>query len=141
MITMEQLPLLPLPELDDTIKKYLVTVKPFLQQEDYSRTAELANQFAQSEIGLELQRRLVKRAESAKAVKPWRLRFAGDGEEPSAPQDKPTKSSWLVDWWNSYSYLRYREPVVLNVSFFFVFKRMGHTDALLRAAMTAHYAL
>ena len=34
---------------------------------------------------------------------------------------KPVKSSWLIDWWNEYSYFRYREAVVLNVSFFYAF--------------------
>jgi hypothetical protein len=53
-----------------------------------------------------------------------------------------TKSSWLIDWWNQYSYLRYREPVVINVSFFFTFpddqRRM---DRQFRAASLIYYAM
>ncbi|KAI8838924.1 acyltransferase ChoActase/COT/CPT [Chytridium lagenaria] len=33
--------------------------------------------------------------------------------------DASTKSSWLIDWWNSYAYMAYRDPVVINVNYFF----------------------
>ena len=28
--------------------------------------------------------------------------------------------NWLADWWNEAAYIAYREPVVVNVSYFYV---------------------
>ncbi|KAJ3123712.1 Carnitine O-acetyltransferase mitochondrial [Nowakowskiella sp. JEL0407] len=44
---------------------------------------------------------------------------------------EPTRNNWLIDWWNEYAYLDYREPVVLNVNYFFVLPDIG--PALLEA--------
>jgi carnitine O-acetyltransferase len=52
------------------------------------------------------------------------------------------KNSWLIDWWNQVSYLRYREPVVVNVSFFFVLPDEPTPRTFLRrAAAMAHAAM
>ncbi|KAI8804554.1 Choline/Carnitine o-acyltransferase-domain-containing protein [Cladochytrium replicatum] len=53
----------------------------------------------------------------------------------------PTCNSWLIDWWNEYAYLDYREPVVLNVNYFFVFPDMpiGGLKASPRAVAAAPF--
>ena len=30
--------------------------------------------------------------------------------------------SWLIDWWNDAAYFAYRDPVVVNVSYFYAFR-------------------
>lgn len=29
--------------------------------------------------------------------------------------------SWLIEWWNDRAYMSYRDPIVINVSYFFQF--------------------
>jgi carnitine O-acetyltransferase len=39
----------------------------------------------------------------------------------------PDIKNWLADWWNDVAYMAYRDPVVVNVSYFYV-----HLDDPLR---------
>ena len=143
---------LPVPPLEQTISKYLTTIEPFLDREDYEKTVALATEFKDG-VGQVLHQRLLDRADKC-------LEFNSRTWEPSYPHDsnsfersaedeqvpvstssaiEPTRSSWLIDWWNQYSYLRYREPVVLNVSFFFVFP-YNYGSMISRAAQICYHA-
>ncbi|XP_069504492.1 peroxisomal carnitine O-octanoyltransferase isoform X2 [Ambystoma mexicanum] len=84
------LPPLPVPSLDESLKKYLDAVKPFLNQEDYQRTYEISKKF-ENGIGKELHQKLQERAR--------------------------TKRNWLEEWWLNAAYLDVRMPSQLNVNF------------------------
>ena len=88
-----QLPKLPVPSLEETLDRYLKSVHFLLSDAQFQQTTKVVNDFKNG-IGKELQRRLVARAESS-------------------------QSSWLIDWWNDYAYMSYRDPVVINVNYFF----------------------
>ncbi|KAJ3356447.1 Carnitine O-acetyltransferase mitochondrial [Allomyces javanicus] len=106
------LPKLPVPTLDETLAKYLVTVRPLLSDADYARTEAAVREFAKpGGQGEQLQQRLLERAEAEKAT------------------------SWLASWWNDYAYMAYRDPVVINVNYFFQF-----VDDRLRRAQTERAA-
>mmetsp|Transcript_68594 Transcript_68594/g.143088 ORF Transcript_68594/g.143088 Transcript_68594/m.143088 type:complete len:626 (+) Transcript_68594:330-2207(+) len=92
------LPRLPVPDLGQTLIRYLQSVRPLLADEEFSRTVKAVSDFAVSGQGDTLQARLRKRAEAKK------------------------DSSWLVEWWNQIAYLTDRGPVVFYVSYFFGFK-------------------
>jgi carnitine O-acetyltransferase len=105
------LPKLPVPTLEETCKKYLETVKPLVSPLQFNKTLEIVTKFQQDgQMGPVLQKRLLDRGSS-------------------------TETSWLFEWWNEYAYMGYRDPVVINVNYFFAFnddkKRM---DPVKRAA-------
>ncbi|BFZ05970.1 hypothetical protein BsWGS_09009 [Bradybaena similaris] len=83
------LPKLPVPPLDQTLKKYLDTCHPLLNEEQYKSTEEIVAKFLKNE-GPVLQTLLEERA--LKEV------------------------NWLSDWWKHYAYLDVRMPVVINVN-------------------------
>jgi carnitine O-acetyltransferase len=86
-------------------------VQPLLTQEEYSRTKLAVSSFLASPLAAELQQRLKDRAAA------------------------PETASWLIDWWNDAAYLGFRDPVVVNVSYFFVHKDDRHRrDPAKRAA-------
>jgi carnitine O-acetyltransferase len=91
-----KLPRLPIPELKDTATTYLESVKPHLSATEFQRTKNSVAEFIKpSGFGHVLQQRLLDRDQAVK--------------------DK----SWLIDWWNDYAYMAYRDPVVINVNYFF----------------------
>ena len=92
------LPRLPVADLSSTIVKYLKSIRPLLNDDDFKRACVVAFESATSAQGRELQERLIERAKS-----------------------KPD-SSWLIDWWNDWCYLTDREPLVFFVSYFYAFK-------------------
>lgn len=93
------LPKLPVPALQSTLQKYLNSVRPLLSEHDYLKTERLVKDFeAPGGIGLKLQERLVAYASNPEVV------------------------NWLEDWWLDQAYMGYRDPVVINVSYFFYYK-------------------
>ncbi|KAG1048215.1 hypothetical protein G6F43_009376 [Rhizopus delemar] len=109
------LPKLPVPELQETLPKYLKTVRPLLTDEEYKRTEEAVKQFiAPGGLGHELQRRLVARA------------------------NNPNVVNWMEDWWLDQAYMGYRDPVVVYVSYFFAYKddKLRKAPAQRAAAIT-----
>ena len=95
------LPRLPVPELSSTIIKYLKSIRPLVNDEDFKRACVAAFESASSEQGRVLQERLIERATSN------------------------PDSSWLIDWWNDWCYLTDREPLVFFVSYFYSFKDLS----------------
>ncbi|KAI6657714.1 Carnitine O-acetyltransferase-like [Oopsacas minuta] len=78
------LPRLPVPKLHQTINKFLNSVRPLLTLEEYSQTADLAQEFLNKE-GIYLQGLLLDRAAST--------------------------DNWLTEWWLETAYLKFRGPL------------------------------
>ncbi|XP_076436224.1 carnitine O-acetyltransferase-like [Babylonia areolata] len=85
--TQSSLPRLPVPPLQQTMEKYLRSVRPLVSDEEFAETQEVVKKFLQSP-GPELQEILEKRAQE--------------------------KTNWLSDWWKRVAYLEYRIPLVVN---------------------------
>ncbi|NXI63064.1 OCTC octanoyltransferase, partial [Anseranas semipalmata] len=75
------LPSLPVPPLDESLSKYLDSVKPFLNEEEYRRTEDIVKKF-ENGIGKDLHQKLLERAK--------------------------TRRNWLEDWWLNVAYLDLR---------------------------------
>ena len=90
------LPKLPVPTLESTCAKYLQSVEPLLTPDDFAKTQSSVSSFLASPLAAELQSRLIDRAA------------------------QPETLNWLSDWWNDVAYMSYRDPVVVNVSYFYV---------------------
>eukprot|EP00804_Cyclotella_cryptica_P024825 CCRYP_001770-RA/>CCRYP_001770-RA protein AED:0.34 eAED:0.34 QI:323/1/1/1/0.8/0.66/6/2282/674 len=94
------LPRLPIPSLRETVDRFLPTALPLaVDDEEKSSLIRAAESFVSE--AEELQRRLEGRREEMK------------------------DSSWLQLWWNTLGYLQVRDPVVVNVSYFFHFSDDG----------------
>ncbi|XP_043286172.1 carnitine O-palmitoyltransferase 1, liver isoform isoform X2 [Venturia canescens] len=85
------LPRLPLPTVRDTMQRYLRSVRPLLDDENYTRMEKLAKEF-ETGIGSKLQRYLI--------LKSW------------------WSSNYVSDWWEEYVYLRGRSPIMVNSNFY-----------------------
>jgi carnitine O-acetyltransferase len=114
----EKLATLPVPPLEHTLKVYLQTVRPFLNDDDFAQTSRAVAEFASGD-GLKLQARLEERKRQADGLGP--STFKGKLVRDDKGIVAVTRNSWMIDWWNEYSYCAYREPVVIMVSYFFVF--------------------
>lgn len=119
------LPRLPIPAISETISKFLPTALPLAKSEEEKDTLIKACEEFEAQAG-KLQQRLVERR---------------DGEMKD--------SSWLQLWWNTLGYLQVRDPVVVNVSYFFQFSDDGSLPqvapstkslGVLRAASLLHSA-
>lgn len=81
------LPKFPVAPLDQTLDKYLKTLKPLLTEEEYANTEKIVAKF-QKGVGLVLQAKLEEKAK--------------------------TETNWLSDWWKQVAYLDVRESCVIN---------------------------
>ncbi|KAJ3248221.1 Carnitine O-acetyltransferase mitochondrial [Chytriomyces hyalinus] len=113
------LPRLPIPTLEETGATYLKSIRPLVTDDQYEKTAAAVHEFLKpGGVGEELQRRLI-------------------------AHDQSKNTSWLIDWWNSYAYMAYRDPVVVYVNYFFCFvdvkkhvnKPAGRAAEIITAAM------
>ncbi|XP_049627015.1 peroxisomal carnitine O-octanoyltransferase [Suncus etruscus] len=86
----DSLPPLPVPSLEESLKKYLESVKPFSNEEEFKKTEEIVRKF-QNGIGEKLHQKLLERAKG--------------------------KRNWLEEWWLNVAYLDVRIPSQLNVNF------------------------
>ena len=94
----DKLPRLPVPDLQQTAALYLKSVEPLLTPTQLANTKAIVADFVRpGGLGETLTARLRDRAKTA-------------------------ERSWLIDWWNELAYFAYRDPVVINVSYFFSFK-------------------
>ncbi|CAG8586362.1 9627_t:CDS:2, partial [Diversispora eburnea] len=93
------LPKLPVPSLSETFEKYLMSVKPLVNEEEFENTKKAVEDFLKpGGIGEELQDRLLNKANNPKVI------------------------NWLEDWWNELAYFGYRDPVCVYVSYFYAYK-------------------
>ena len=99
------LPRLPIPNVEDTITKFLPTALPLAESDEEKQSLLDASASFPADAA-ELQRRLQARRD-------------GDMKD----------SSWLQLWWNQMGYLQVRDPVVVNVSYFFHFSDDGTLPA------------
>ncbi|XP_037692499.1 peroxisomal carnitine O-octanoyltransferase isoform X2 [Choloepus didactylus] len=86
----DSLPSLPVPSLEESLKKYLESVKPFANEEEFKKTEEIVEEFKNG-IGEKLHQKLLERAKG--------------------------KRNWLEEWWLNVAYLDVRMPSQLNVNF------------------------
>lgn len=82
----DNLPHLPLPKLEDTMEKYLKSVKPLLSPDKYQKTKKIVEDF-KCGIGAQLHDLLEYKASKSQ--------------------------NWLADWWLNVGYLSWRSPVVI----------------------------
>jgi carnitine O-acetyltransferase len=106
------LPHLPVPPLSSTLYKYLETLRPHLSPAEYARSESIVRAFGASKQAQELQRRLEAR-----------------GRASSSDESEGVNVNWLADWWNETAYMAFREPVVVNVSYFYVHVPDADADA------------
>uniref|UniRef100_T1GPK9 Uncharacterized protein n=1 Tax=Megaselia scalaris TaxID=36166 RepID=T1GPK9_MEGSC len=85
------LPRLPVPSVHNTMERYLRSVRPLLDNENYERMEKLAKEF-ENTIGKKLQRYLL--------LKSW------------------WSTNYVSDWWEEYVYLRGRSPLMVNSNFY-----------------------
>lgn len=108
-----KLPSLVVPDLEQTLSKYLQTVRPYCDEPSkFAKQQLLCKDFAEN-MGPVLQKRL--------------LEFAKD------------KRNWMSEFWDNQSYLEYNDPVIPYVSYFYSHKplptshREIDSDPLLKA--------
>uniref|UniRef100_A0A8C2JY44 Carnitine O-palmitoyltransferase 1, muscle isoform n=1 Tax=Cyprinus carpio TaxID=7962 RepID=A0A8C2JY44_CYPCA len=88
------LPHLPVPSIDDTINRYLESVRPLLDDEQYKQMESVANDF-KKDPAPKLQKHL--------KLKSW------------------WATNYVSDWWEEYIYLRGRDPIMVNSNFYTMF--------------------
>ena len=85
------LPRLPVPPLQQTTEKYLLTVRPLLDEDEFRCTTEIVNDFRKrGGVGELLQDKLVSRSNKME--------------------------NWLAEWWDDVAYFGYESPVVVHSS-------------------------
>lgn len=92
----DSLPKLPIPGLEETGKRYLKSLHPLLNEQEFQHSKKAVEDFIKpGSIGETLQKRL------------------------EARRADPKHKNWLYEWWNDGAYLTYRDPVVPYVSYFY----------------------
>ncbi|XP_071590414.1 carnitine O-palmitoyltransferase 1, muscle isoform [Heliangelus exortis] len=110
------LPKLPVPPVKATITRYLESVRPLLEDEQYRRMEALAKDF-QEKMAPRLQKYLI--------LKSW------------------WTTNYVSDWWEQYIYLRGRSPLMVNSNYYimdFLYVTPTHIQAA-RAANAVHSML
>ncbi|XP_051789657.1 carnitine O-palmitoyltransferase 1, liver isoform isoform X3 [Erpetoichthys calabaricus] len=85
------LPHLPLPAIKDTMRRFLESVHPLLDDEQFKRMSALASDF-ENNLGPKLQ---------------WYLKLKA-----------LWASNYVSDWWEEYIYLRGRSPIMVNSNYY-----------------------
>ncbi len=105
-----KIPPLPVPSLEDTAARYLVSIEPLVDAATLARNrAEVAELLAPDGVGRKLHALLLERA---------------------AKMD-----NWLSGWWEQAAYLTYQEPLIVNSNIgISTDARVTHPDQAMRAA-------
>uniref|UniRef100_A0A914BZZ4 carnitine O-palmitoyltransferase n=1 Tax=Acrobeloides nanus TaxID=290746 RepID=A0A914BZZ4_9BILA len=104
------LPHLPLPSLDDTLSKHLISMRPLMNDDEYNELVEFTEKFRKG-IGRRLQRYLV--------IKSW------------------LSINYVTDWWFEFVYLRQRSPLMIN-SNYYGFGTLSYISTTNQAARAAN---
>ncbi|KAF8939375.1 Choline/Carnitine o-acyltransferase-domain-containing protein [Dissophora ornata] len=115
-----ELPSLPIPPLDQTLTRYLESIRPLTTDEEYNRVAEEIKQFQASGQGPALDQRL----------------------RDHARECEQRGTSWLAEWWDEWAYFTHRDSSTFFVNYYFGFQddpRMPTQTA--RAALLVSLAL
>lgn len=107
----KSLPRLPVPSVNETLTRYLNSIRPILNVEQYKRMQELAADFEET-IASKLQRYLV--------LKSWK------------------SSNYVSDWWEDFVYLRGRTPLMIN-SNYYCLDVIADLDSEIQSARAAVY--
>ncbi|KAG9404831.1 hypothetical protein AC1031_005039 [Aphanomyces cochlioides] len=83
------LPHLPLPELQDTLEKYILSIEPFVTKEELQQ---------------------------AKAKADALLRGSGPKLQAILAQRAKEEKNWLADWWEYAGYTSYRAPIYVDIN-------------------------
>lgn len=99
----DSLPPLPVPSVQQTMDKYLLAIKPLVDEEDFEYTKDLVKDF---------------------------LKPNGDGEvlHNKVLQKAKTEKNWLATWWDNAAYFDCRSPVVITTSPALAFPKFHVTD-------------
>ncbi|GAA6021226.1 hypothetical protein JCM10207_002580 [Rhodosporidiobolus poonsookiae] len=102
MLKNQQLPRLPVPDLDSTLDRLRTSCTPLAK--DHQQLAALDDKLArfrkEGSVGRKLHKQLQQR------------------------RDDPETPSWLAQWWDEQAYMAYRDSVVVNVSYYYGFSRL-----------------
>ncbi|KAI8597748.1 acyltransferase ChoActase/COT/CPT [Dissophora ornata] len=119
-----EIPSLPIPPLDQTLDRYLQTVRPLATDQEYENTVAAVKAFrgdiAGQGHGKDLDRRLREHARACEA----------------------RGTSWLAEWWDEWAYFTHRDSSTFYVNYYFGFQddpRMPTQTA--RAALLVSLAL
>ncbi|KAG0304270.1 Carnitine O-acetyltransferase mitochondrial, partial [Dissophora globulifera] len=115
-----ELPSLPIPPLDQTLARYLESIRPLTTDEEYNRVSMEIQQFNQSGQGADLDQRLRDHARNC----------------------EQRGTSWLAEWWDDWAYFSHRDSSTFFVNYYFGFQddpRMPTQTA--RAAQLVSLAL
>ncbi|KAI1297337.1 Carnitine O-acetyltransferase mitochondrial [Mortierella claussenii] len=115
-----ELPALPIPPLDQTLSRYLESIRPLTTDEEYQRMSASVAQFQGSGQGTLLNQRLRERALDCER----------------------RGTSWLAEWWDDWAYFSHRDSSTFFVNYYFGFQddpRMPTQTA--RAALLVSLAL
>ncbi|KAL4233881.1 Carnitine O-palmitoyltransferase 1 [Mactra antiquata] len=104
------LPKLVLPSVEDTMSRYLLSIKPLVDDKKYNRMSALAEDFKNG-LGKKLQRYLW--------LKSW------------------WSTNYVTDWWEEYVYLRGRSPIMVNSNYYGVDAVLMHPSTI-QAARAAN---
>ncbi|EYB97588.1 hypothetical protein Y032_0139g2111 [Ancylostoma ceylanicum] len=85
------LPHLPLPSLNDTIERHLLSMRPILNDEEFEELEHLSEVFRKG-LGRRLQRYL--------QLKSW------------------LSTNYVTDWWEEFVYMRQRSPIMINSNYY-----------------------
>ncbi|KAK6051940.1 Choline/Carnitine O-acyltransferase [Cooperia oncophora] len=85
------LPHLPLPSLEETLERHLLSMKPILNDEEFAELEHLTEVFRKG-VGRRLQRYLT--------LKSW------------------LSTNYVTDWWEEFVYLRQRSPIMINSNYY-----------------------
>ncbi|KAG0241985.1 Carnitine O-acetyltransferase mitochondrial, partial [Mortierella sp. GBA43] len=128
----DALPSLPIPSLDQTLDRYLESVRPLATDQEYEHTTAVVKAFRQEASdgadehgqgqgqGRDLDRRLREHARACEA----------------------RNTSWLAEWWDDWAYFSHRDSSTFFVNYYFGFQddtRMPTQTA--RAALLVSLAL
>lgn len=110
------LPHLPLPSLDDTVNKHLISMRPVLSKEEYYKLEKLSETFRKG-VGRRLQRYLILKTYMS--------------------------ANFVTDWWEEYIYLRQRTPIMINSNYYALDTMQEHPtrNQAARAANITYAAL
>ncbi|KAJ7698930.1 acyltransferase ChoActase/COT/CPT [Mycena rosella] len=106
------LPLLPVPELENTLSRLKDTLKPIAWSKDELAAVDAKIAEFRTGKGPELHERLLERSKQHK--------------------------HWLEEWWDNTGYLGYRDSVVVNVSYYYGFDGQPSTKPQSAAARAAY---
>ncbi|KAG0339775.1 Carnitine O-acetyltransferase mitochondrial [Podila horticola] len=95
-----ELPSLPIPPLDQTLARYIESVRPLTTDQEYERTVQAAQDFKNSEQGQSLDQRLRARALDC----------------------EQRGTSWLAEWWDDWAYFSHRDSSTFFVNYYFGFQ-------------------